>query len=82
MRLVKDNSFKYGKNDFSVECKTESLLNSLTKKIDSMGWKYANTDCVLESDYGFCLSYCVDSKDAEDFKQAFKTAKATIKKGF
>lgn len=75
MRLVRENSFSRGRNNWSVEAKSEDQLNKLTAKLDAMGWAQANTKCACDTDYGFAVDYGVDYSDAQDFRADFKLAK-------
>jgi hypothetical protein len=78
MRLIKDLSFRYGKNDFSVEAKTSEQLEKLTNLIDEMGWKSSNNQCETETDYGFSVSYGIHCGSADDFRADFKLAKQKL----
>lgn len=78
MRLLKDKSFKYGVNDFSVEAKTEEILDRLIAKLNDAGWREEWTQLGEEGDYGWHTSYAVDCSSAEDFRLAFKEAKAAV----
>lgn len=75
MRLVKEKSFSYGRQNWSVEAKTEEQLSCLTEKLDAMGWAHANSKCECNTDYGFAIDYGVDASEADQFRADFKIVK-------
>lgn len=79
MRIIKENSFKYGLNNVSVEAKDEATLDALIAKINVLGWKNAWTTCVEDCAYGWSTAYAVDCTLFEDFKQSFSEAKVALK---
>lgn len=82
MRLVKNKSFQYGKQSFSVEAKTEAQLDALTAELKKLGWRDECTDCCEDNGYdgeGYTMEFAVDCQNEQAFKAAFKVAKNNLK---
>ena len=78
MRLVKNKSFEYGKQSYSVEAMTEQELDAVVAKLNAQGFKDACTFCMEDNGYdgeGVTMEYAVDCSLEKEFKAAFKIAK-------
>lgn len=77
-RLVKNKSFEYGKQSFSVEAHTEAELDAVVAKLNGMGWKDQCTFCQEDNGYdgeGVTMEYSVPCNLEKEFKADWKKAK-------
>lgn len=81
MRLVKNKSFKYGKQSYSVEAMTEAEIDTITAALVEMGWKNECTFCMEDNGYdgeGFTMEFAVPCALEKEFKADFKIAKKKV----
>lgn len=80
-RLVKNNSFEYGKQSYSVEAMDEATIDALVAALAKLGFKDECTHCQEDNGYdgkGLSMEYCVDATNEAEFKAAWKVAKKNV----
>lgn len=80
-RLVKNKSFEYGKQSYSVEAVTEATIDALVEALSSLGFKQECTGCMEDTGYdgeGLSMEYAVPAHLEAEFKAAWKVAKKAI----
>jgi hypothetical protein len=80
-RLVKNKSFEYGKQSYSVEAMKEATVDALVAALSKQGFAGECTYCMEDNGYdgeGFTMEYCVDAQQEAEFKAAWKVAKKNV----
>lgn len=80
-RLVKNNSFEYGKQSYSVEAMDEATIDALVAALSKQGFAGECTYCMEDNGYdgkGLSMEYCVDAQQEAEFKAAWKVAKKNV----
>jgi len=80
-RLVKNNSFDYGLQSYSVEAMEETTVDALTAALVALGFKNECTYCMEDNGYdgeGYTMEFAVPAHLEAEFKAAWKVAKKNV----